>query len=611
MHGWLTAALALALAGCSGGPTRARRDNTTVTVEIEGEPRDAIAGGEGANLEDPPPPDPAKPYLDYLKRAHPPLRDAWRTFLDDCRLRLPADHALNRASLAVAVDIDLDRGGLVRSVRVAESSGTAEFDQVAVEIVGDVGALATPPPEVISDDGKVHLRWLFARDRRQAGVATAELRRDEWPPKRAVPRLIASGELAEAASRVAKAAQGVDAESAMERELLIGLLDQVAAAVIRRALASDDVEIQRQGVAAAAGARLNTSSGELRRIAVHSVDLSLRRDALRALGAVGDRGAVAILVDAMTGKAKAGSEAMVAAAESLAELDEAGRVETVAAGWLASKDAAQRANALMITGRVPVARAVPDLSSLLLAEGARAERLAAAAALGRAAAARIKDAATALVTGMDSSDAPIRAACVQGIAVAAASGVRSRAGFWKIVPLTRDRDERVRAASFLALARLDTARFVKELSRNRKESSPAVLAAIAEGLVAVQGPAARKQLVQLVSSEDAGVRRRAAQSLSAIGDAAARQVLATLTADSDLEIRVLAIAALTERDALSPFVDAELPRIRAVAMSRSIKVQGRASSLAEVARRLVEVAERPDEGSRVAAAWLAPGWLPP
>ena len=108
----------------------------------------------------------------YLTAVAMQLQPGWGQFLDDCRLRLPAGHALNQMGLAATAVLVVDRRGAIVDVEL-DSSGNADFDRAVKDAIADAGPLVPPPPELISDDERVHLRWLFARDRRQAGPATA------------------------------------------------------------------------------------------------------------------------------------------------------------------------------------------------------------------------------------------------------------------------------------------------------------------------------------------------------------------------------------------------------------------------------------------------------
>ncbi|MBZ0238422.1 MAG: TonB C-terminal domain-containing protein, partial [Deltaproteobacteria bacterium] len=174
----------IALAGCP--PGKPSRSGTTVT-----------ASGEVPYPTDftPPPPLPAPPPADgkafgakYLDQAYARIGDDWTAFLEDCRLRLPPQHPLNDRSLAATASITLDAQGHVVEVTLLDKSGNDDFDEVARAVATDAGPFPAPDRSLLSDDDRLYLTWLFARDERQAGAATATLRRVEWSIDQAVPK---------------------------------------------------------------------------------------------------------------------------------------------------------------------------------------------------------------------------------------------------------------------------------------------------------------------------------------------------------------------------------------------------------------------------------------
>ena len=283
--GALAVALAAALgaAGCPGARA------------VQPRPR-----GPAPLIADPPPPlpapprpDPDTPGLDYLERVHAAIGPAWHAFLEDCRLRLPRDHELNRMSLEARLRIELDRRGRLVAAELMRSSGAEAFDQAALEVVRDAAPLPAPPPGWLSDDGRAHLEWSFARDARQAGAAGAAIRKIEWPLDRAIPALIARGQIREAARRVASAAAERGAGPA--DEALLERFRAVCAGAVALALAEGDPARQRVAIAAAEAAGLTAAAPRLRALAKAAVDPEVRRAAARALGAIGDREAIPLL----------------------------------------------------------------------------------------------------------------------------------------------------------------------------------------------------------------------------------------------------------------------------------------------------------------------------
>ena len=119
-----------------------------------------------ARLLPPLPIDPAAPGATYLTTVALQLQPGWGQFLDDCRLRLPASHALNQMALAAIAELVVDTHGRVVDVQLA-TSGNSDFDRAVRDAISDAAPLAAPPQALLSDDDRLHVRWLFARDRRQ------------------------------------------------------------------------------------------------------------------------------------------------------------------------------------------------------------------------------------------------------------------------------------------------------------------------------------------------------------------------------------------------------------------------------------------------------------
>src|SRR5262249_29774725 len=151
--------------------------------------------------------DPMARGASYLNQVALQLQPGWGQFLDDCRLRLSASHPLNELTLAATAELTVDRRGKVASVALPPS-GNPDFDRAVPDAVADAAALAAPRGELLSDDDRVHLRWLFARDRRQAGPATAQVFDVELPVSDVVDRLLGQGDLVRAARRLARAPAG-------------------------------------------------------------------------------------------------------------------------------------------------------------------------------------------------------------------------------------------------------------------------------------------------------------------------------------------------------------------------------------------------------------------
>jgi len=139
----------------------------------------------------------------FLRAAHSRVHATWGAFLRNSRDRLPATDPVNRRDVAVTVSVTLIPDGTVMQAIVEKSSGAPEFDAAALDLFQDT-IFPQPTEEVFSDDGRAHLRWVFARDQRQCSGLTVVMR--ESPLDEALPRLLEYGKDREAMRRVRLAA---------------------------------------------------------------------------------------------------------------------------------------------------------------------------------------------------------------------------------------------------------------------------------------------------------------------------------------------------------------------------------------------------------------------
>ena len=625
---WLVIAVAVAVAaaGCAGG-AGARGDGP----DAPGASPRFVASPPPA-LPPPPAPRPGAPGLAYLEKVAPHLSGRWSAFLEDCRVRLAADHPLNRKGLAARLAIELDaRGGLV-AVSVERSSGLAGFDEAALEVVRDAVPLPPPPPRWKSDDGHWHLRWLFARDLRQAGPATATIERIQWPLERALPMLLSAGRVAEAAARLAAdPPDQVGGDSAGPAR--VERMNRVCRAAIIRALADSDPASQLAGVDAAVRAHLAAAAPELQHLARQAMDSAVRRAALEALGQVGDRGAAPLLRRVAQGDRLDGPEDSGAAAGSLVRLGMVGDLGARAAAQLALTDRDARWTALAVMAAVPAPQAEPALAAMLAGDAreARADRLMAAAALGAVAGAGDgpgrAEAVSALTRCLAVTDAAQRAACAQALASAAAdtastastagaAGAAGRAsaadppGFGRAtlrraLLLLRDPDERVRAAAVLVAARVDPRRFSRHIASVLRDPSEGVRTALAEGLARVPGRVTLAALERLVTDDSPQVRNAAAVALAGRSEPGAHATLTALAGRHDPAVRAVAARAERRPEVLRPLMDAPEIDVQVAALAALVAETGQAGTVTDAARR-VAAADSPAARALLAAAWLAP-----
>ncbi|MBK9030292.1 MAG: HEAT repeat domain-containing protein [Myxococcales bacterium] len=359
-------------------------------------------------------------------------------------------------------------------------------------------------------------------------------------------------------------------------------------------------------MAAAAAAKARSAARELRAIADGAMDVDLRGAATEALAAIGDVDAVPLLLTILERDAGANIELTGSAAHALAVLDAKADLARVVAAWLAAgkagKAPADRAKtwaALIAASGAPVPSAIAEIGKLVVAGEPRV-RGAACRALGTAATA---DGAAwkPLGKGLADADASVRATCATAIARAAAGGARSRATFWLLTPLLRDRDERVRAAVVLALGRLDPKRGLPELLAATRDKSALVQTSLAEALVRA---GELDRAVALLGHEQVGVRQAAALALAKLAGSAGQAKLASHV-DVDVGVRLVVIGVLTDRAALAASASDPDPAVAAAAILRLVVVSGREATMTSSVSVVAEAAAGTAARVQAAGAWLA------
>src|SRR5262245_46577266 len=289
-----------------------------------------------ARLPPPVPVDPGVRGAGYLTQVAGQLQSRWGDFLEDCRLRLPRSHPLNTTTLAATFDLAVSKRGAIVERRQVETSGNGDFDTAIADVLADASPLPAPPGELLSDDELAHLRWQFARDRRQAGPATARVVFVELPLLGVVDSLLARGELERAARRIAAAPAGnPDRGAAAERAMI---------AALREALDSPDGAARRAAVEAAGRARVQELAPAVRAQLAQAGDPALVLAAIIAVGALGDRAAAPALLAALR------DDLALHAASALARV-----ASLVALGH--ARDAADALRAELAAGPNPIALA--------------------------------------------------------------------------------------------------------------------------------------------------------------------------------------------------------------------------------------------------------------
>jgi len=584
---WLVVTIALAACGPKAGPLGA-----------------GVGGERTPRLLPPPLLDPDARGAGYLTAVALQLQPGWQQFLEDCRLRLPARHALNQMTLAATVELAIEAHGKVVDVRVA-SSGNADFDRAVRQVISDAAPLPRPPRELWSDDDRVHLRWQFARDRRQAGPATATIVDVELPLQRVVDRLVAAGDLARAARRIGRAP--ADAKrTAATRTLMVGAL--------REGLASSESAVRRAAIEAIGTAQGAELAGEVQQLASATSDIDLRLAALAS-----NLAAPEPLLSQLQLDLKTQPQLALAEVKSLVALEQGPAAAAIVRAELEA--APPNPIALQALALVPSRELVGKLGKWFANGDPRVRAAVCTALAGNPP----RIAWPLLARGMRDRAASVRAACVDSArehAVAApgriwmldevpeqSTAARAKA-IAALIPLARDHDRAVRAAALQAIARLDWAR-LPDASGDRAAH---VRAAYAHALWLAANAArwsdavnsAATKLTALFEDRDPDVRAAAWTAYEGLPMRVALFERAVHAArDSAPQVRRAVLPSLTDQKLLWQIsVADDAPDVRTDALVRLARVATRESLGPELLERLAVAPAGSAERVRTALAWL-------
>ncbi len=509
----------------------------------------------------------------YLTAVAQQLQPPWGQFLEDCRLRLARTHPLNVPTLEAVAQLAIDRSGKVTVVSVT-TSGLGEFDLAVRQLLADANRLGAPPAELLSDDDRLHLRWLFARDRRQAGPATAEIETVELPLLGVTEKLLRASDLARAARRIAVShSADPDREAATE---------QVMIEALREALGSTGAAARTSAVDAVGRAGVRLLASQVRGFLAPTVDTDLRFAAITAAAALGDVTAAPIMMRQLPA--------------DLANYPRLALAETAALVQLGERDAATAAiqRALEADPRTP---AVPALQAYaLVPTPALAPRLAVWFATGdaRTRAAVCSSvpadvpAPTFVLRGLRDADATVRATCVDAA---------TRQGRARVVPaivrrlreLALDRDRVVRARAVAALAVLDSSRGLRAAS----DPAPEVRAAAIPG-------ATEPELRTMTADPDPEVRAAAVRALAD----KAPDLIARAASDVAPQVRRAAIAAHLDHETLERLAADVVPDVATAALIALVQLRGRVVSSTPLLTQLASAPAGSAERVRIALSWL-------
>jgi len=562
----------------------------------------------------PPPPivDLDAPDAPYRVAVALQLQPGWAQFLDDCRLRLPSAHPLNAMALTATAEFAVDALGRVVEIHL-DSSGNADYDRAVRQLIEDAAPLPRPPRALWADDDLVHVRWLFARDRRQAGPATASVVPHDLPVRDVVARFAAAGDLARAAQRIRREPSGMSRDAATH---------VLMTAALREALASSDATVRRSAVAAIGRAGLRDLASTLRDLLTSTSDVELQVAIFDANATLGDHATVAIALDRL--RTDVVDEWRLANAEVFA-LVQLGASAQAASVLLDHFDRMAKPDPLAVLLLAPVS--VPELVSRLVRWYATGDARLRSAICSALSSQPGRDAAAAILHGLRDRDAHVRTNCTDAIVERPDD---ARPAIARLRELARDRDELVRASAIRALGDLDPGSLVS-ISPDRRASEPSArrtieietdrsayvratyARALARGAVVAGGESAieaEAHLRVLLDDRDADVRAAAWQAWSVLpagpSTHGARASLALkASTDPASQVRTQSLRALDDDAALTRLATTDDdPETRTAAMVALAGRRGRAASADLLLQRLADATPGSAERVRTALAWL-------
>ena len=453
--------------------------------------------------------------LPYLKALHTKVHRLWaESFLLMAEGQLPKDHPINVPTRAVRLEVLLGPEGKLADVTVKQASGSTDFDTSAVDVVKASAPFAVAPEEVLSDDGKAHVVWTFARDDRRCSGAEVELK--NFPIDEAVPLLVAQGRESVALERL-KAADEKERENGFTK---------FARAWLDRT--EDDKDLALQVAAAYASVGVDRGAERLRK-AVDFVDggSSAEAEVARGLAAlkipvcplVRDALAKRTIVDTVSLPTPGSEPSDDAFVQKLKQHESRERVLHLTAE---GTDGACLAFAIAVAND---------------RRASAVDRMLAISALDHSDGAEPKDTLKAL---LKDNDPRVRAAAVAADARAATG----KGAVFRLIPLLRDSSTAVRSAAAAGLVHVGGEAVLPQLFLVFRERDPLVYEAVAAELAKLSGPDSATMLAKFLRKDDRRIQLAGARALAARRDESAAKVLSGLTSASEPELKLLATAAL-------------------------------------------------------------------
>lgn len=537
-----------------------------------------------AKLPSPPAADISALGAKYLIAIANHLQPNWSQFLEDCRIRLPIDHALNDSRLAATLTLAIDRRGKLSLAAIA-GSGNGDFDRAATGVVRDASKVEPPPTTILSDDDRTYVEWIFARDVRQAGPATAHVVMRRLPIGDVAKRLIEQGELARAARRISDEPAGPARAEATRLAMVEALREALRGIGGSRAFAIDAI----------GRAKVTELAAQLRELLSVTADTELRLAATTALANLGDKPSVEKIAALLGNDLRHYPKIALAEASALVELGAADRARTIVGDALAESAALVTA---LHAHAIAFATTTSPVDAKFGAWFSKGDSRTRAAVCAAQPAGTSKKGRAVIARGLRDGDATVRATCADAASRQfgslpgdrdEASAVRDRAVLDKrLRDLARDRDRLVRARAIAALAghgvaivdaAADTAPEV------RIAAAPALPAAALQTLFGDSDPDVRATAVLLLRETQPDLASKAAT-------------------DPAAQVRLAAVPAITSEALLGKLSADVSPDVATAAAIQLVVRLSRERTTADLLDKLAAAPAGGAERVRIALAWL-------
>ena len=503
-----------------------------------------------------PPPFPPvlKPGVSYLNKMGASIQRGWADYLESVRVSLPPNDPLNDYVLETKVEIVLNQKGELEDTKILSSSGEKKYDQAAKLVVKNAAPFDRPSHYRLSDDGLLHVTWLFARDRRQAGVAGANYQSVQIPAGILVRKLALEGRPGRAAQTLAR-----ESSSVKNADSLLQLISVVS---LEQAALSGKFEVSNHSIETLAALGVTRSLPTLRKIAFSSAWTSSQ--AIKGLAELEDVESKGELKSVL--KRSSDIDKVYVLSETLTHLGEQAYLAEVAKNGLISSSDTEKAKALRVLAFVAKADDKAAVFSIFSESQSKEIKTAAAMALGGLLPVDAES-EKLLSSCLTSTQDELRLACYRGLHLGVKKGYRSPQLFSHVLLGTHDLLPEIRRLSYYIAAMSDPEKFAKEVQTDHEKHDENLLVVVNQ-LALLKNEYATKRLLEYAKSDVTRVRGRAIRGLIDRDTDTVRSTIFQGLQDENENVRVEALAATDQYFVPGDFNHSPSVKVKAVALQR-------------------------------------------